>query len=122
VQETMMSKFTCTKKTFGACVPLLSPRRAFMDNSASINIESNQEPKLEISLNWFNKWHLNWSCDESTWKQLSAKLTSPLSKGIAIVTGVVIGIGATAYVSVQTMNYLNSGPQSNQIDAPAQKR
>jgi hypothetical protein len=81
-----------------------------------------KEPQLEVSLNWFDKWHFKWSCRESTWNHLSERLTSPLNKGITIGTGIVIGVGATVHISVQIINHLNLMPRPTSIEAPAPKK
>jgi hypothetical protein len=82
----------------------------------------NKEPQLEVTLNWFNRWHFNWSCTEATWKQFSEKLKSPLTKGVAIGTGIAIGVGATVYGFVQIDKALNPAHRSTPIEAPAPKR
>lgn len=73
-----------------------------------------EEPRLEVSLNWFDQWTVNWSCDKATWKQLSKKLKSPLVMGVAIGTGIAIGF-------VQVSNSRDSEPRSRSIEAPVQK-
>jgi hypothetical protein len=81
-----------------------------------------KERQLEISLSWFDKWRFDCSCSESAWNQWSEKLTSPLKKGVALGTGVVIGVGAAIYTSAQVVNHFNLMPQPTPIEAPIPKK
>jgi hypothetical protein len=84
-------------------------------------VDSNErEPQLEISLNWFNHWRLNWSCSETSWKHLTTKLKSPVSKGIATWTGIAIGVCTTAYCYSQVSEFLggDSRPAPIEVQRP----
>lgn len=81
-----------------------------------------KEPRFEISLNWFDQWNFSWSCTEAAWKQFSEKLQSPLTKGLAVGTGIVIGVGVSVYVYVQVNKALNPAERSPLIEAPAPKK
>jgi hypothetical protein len=79
------------------------------------------ESRLEFSLNWFDQWTFNWSCCESTWQQYAGKLKSPLSKGIAIGTGIAIGVSSYAYAFEQRNKPSNPGYQPSAIETQHQK-
>jgi hypothetical protein len=81
-----------------------------------------EDSRLEVSVKWFDQWHLQWSCTETTWKQISEKLKSPLVRGMSIATGITIGVGATFYGFVQIDKALNPALRSTLIEAPAPKR
>jgi hypothetical protein len=81
-----------------------------------------EELRLEISVKWFDQWNLNWSCSETTWKQVVEKLNRPIVKGVAIGTGIAIGVGVSVYGFVQIDKALNPEPRSTPIEAPAPKR
>jgi hypothetical protein len=81
-----------------------------------------KESRFEFSFNWFDQLNINGSCTESAWKQLAEKLKSPLKRGLAIGTGIAIGVGATVYGFVQIDKALNPAHRSTPIDAPAQKK
>jgi hypothetical protein len=77
------------------------------------------QPRLEFSINWFDKWNIDWSCNEDTWKQVSEKFKSPMIKFIAIGTGLAIGASGTVYCLQKIDQALHPSPQS--IEAPVPK-
>jgi hypothetical protein len=85
-------------------------------------MEKKEELRLEVSVKWFDQWDFNWSCSETTWKQVAEKLNRPIVKGVAIGTGIAIGVGVSVYGFVQIDKALNPALRSNQIEAPAPKR
>jgi hypothetical protein len=85
-------------------------------------MQKEEELRLEVSVKWFDQWDFNWSCSEATWKQVAEKLNRPMVKGVAIGTGIAIGIGASVYGFVQIDKVLNSAARSTPIEAPAPKR
>lgn len=81
-----------------------------------------KESRFEFSFNWFDQLNINGSCTENTWRQLTEKLKSPLKRGLAIGTGIAIGVGASVYGFVQIDKLLNPAHRSTPIDVPAQKK
>ncbi len=75
-----------------------------------------KEPRLEFSVNWFDKWNINWSCDESTWKQVSEKL-----KSVAIGTSLAIGASGTVYSFQKIDRFLHPPVRPETIEAPVSK-
>jgi hypothetical protein len=61
------------------------------------------EPRLKISIEFFNDWSFDWSCTETTWRQMKYKLRSPIS--IGIIAAIVFGAGT--YGAIQVHKTLN---------------
>jgi hypothetical protein len=89
------------------------PDRPFTESTLDSH---EREPQLEISLNWFNRWKINWSCSETSWKHLTTKLKSPVSKGIATWTGIAIGVSTTAYCYSQISEVLDVNSRPDPIE------
>jgi hypothetical protein len=81
-----------------------------------------EEPRLEISVKWFDQWKFDWECTETTWKQVAEKLNGPIVKGVALGTGIAIGIGVSVYGFVQIDKALNPALRSTPIEALPPKR
>jgi hypothetical protein len=98
----------------------LAPQTSDRCSKKSVLDSNEREPQLEISLNWFNHWRLNWSCSETSWKHLTTKLKSPVSKGIATWTGIAIGVCTTAYCYSQVSEFLggDSRPAPIEVQRP----
>jgi hypothetical protein len=66
-----------------------------------------------FSVNWFDKWHFSWCCSESSWKTFSAKLRSPMRKGLSIGTSLAIGVSSTVYV-IEKYDYVPHNTKSEE--------
>jgi hypothetical protein len=81
-----------------------------------------KEPQLEASLNWFGQWKVSGSCSKATVKKWTAKLQSPIPKGLGIAIGIAIGVWATAYGYSQAIKVLRVVSSPAPIEAPRQAK
>jgi hypothetical protein len=81
-----------------------------------------KEPRLEVSLNWFDHWKISGSCNEVTFKKWTAKLQSPISKGLGIATGIAIGVAATVHGYSHATEALGAVSVPAPIEAPQQTK